>query len=115
MLGRDLAGVRALYRGSGGGVGIDLADVGLNAVTFVRISNPLGALENIEIDAVADAAPRLPGDVDLNGLVNVNDLLAVISNWGTVAPGDPPADFNNDGVVNVDDLLMVLVHWTGGA
>jgi hypothetical protein len=50
-----------------------------------------------------------------NGIVNVDDLLAVINAWG--ACGDPkncPADVvpvGGNGVVNVDDLLAVINAW----
>jgi hypothetical protein len=114
MLGRDLAGLRDVYRGSGGGAGVDIASSGLAFISYVRISNPPGATENIEIDAVAAVKPRLPGDVDLDGIVNVNDLLAVIAAWGVRQPGSPPTDFDNNGVVNVNDLLAVIAHWSGG-
>ena len=99
------------YRGSGGGAGIDLASTGLSSIQYVRISVPAGA-KNVEIDALADVAPRLPGDVNLDGAVNAADLLAVINAWGAAVPGGPPADFNNDGLINAADLLTVINHWS---
>lgn len=42
------------YAGSGGGAGIDLADVGLSSIRFVRITNPLNSLTTPEIDGFAD-------------------------------------------------------------
>lgn len=102
----------ALYRGSGGGVGVDIASIGLTEISYVRISNPSGGSMNVEIDAFSDVAPRLAGDVNLDGLVNVSDLLDVIGEWGAIAPGAPPADFNLDGAVDVIDLLTVINHWS---
>lgn len=99
------------YRGSGGGVGIDIGITGLQQVSYVRIKNPQDAIEAIEIDGFSDVSPRLPGDVNLDGGVNVLDLLAVISAWGPHIPGGPPADFNNDGLINVSDLLIVINNW----
>jgi len=59
----------------------------------------------------ADIAP-LPGG---NGIVNVQDLLAVIGAWGPCAnPSDCPADIAPAGgndVVNVQDLLAVIGAW----
>ncbi len=52
--GRDLAGIAALYAGSGGGTGVDLASVGLPWIEFVRISQPAGDTWSAEIDAFAD-------------------------------------------------------------
>jgi T5SS/PEP-CTERM-associated repeat protein len=54
-----------------------------------------------------------PGDVDQNGRVDVDDLLAVILAWGP-CPAPPeacPADLNGDGVVGMDDLMEVLLNW----
>src|SRR5690606_9200402 len=51
-----------------------------------------------------DVAP--PGG---DGVVNVDDLLAVIGSWGPCAGCDADVDGNN--VVNVDDLLSVIGAW----
>jgi hypothetical protein len=112
FLGQTNAQVVQKYRGSGGGVAIELGAVGLQQISYVRVANPAGSPENIEIDAFSDVAPRMPGDVNLDGNVNVVDLLEVINSWGVPIPGGPPADFNNDGLVNVVDLLTVINHWT---
>ena len=53
---------------------------------------------------VGDIAPK-GGD----GMVNVDDLLAVIGNWGPCS--GCAADTNGDDVVNVDDLLTVIGTW----
>ncbi len=61
--------------------------------------------------------PRIPGDINGDGHVNVIDLLAVIQNWGPCPnPHNPcPADIapppNGNGSVNVADLLMVINNW----
>jgi len=56
--------------------------------------------------------PWLPltGDINGDGIVNVDDLLLVLGAWGP-NPGHP-ADINGDGVVNVEDLLIVLANWS---
>jgi hypothetical protein len=64
---------------------------------------------NLQIVAVADTL--LPGDVDGDGVVGVNDLLAVIGAWGPCQ--DCVEDLNNDGVVNVTDVLEVIANWSG--
>ena len=67
------------------------------------------------IRAVINCQPpnTCPADIDHNGQVNVDDLLAVISAWGPCnnCPPDihPPPDGNNQ--VNVDDLLLVISSW----
>jgi len=54
-------------------------------------------------------APKTcPGDVTLDGVVDVLDLLEVLAEWGQHAG---PADLTGDGVVDVLDLLEVLAAW----
>ena len=57
----------------------------------------------VDILVCAGCAADVTGD----GVVNVLDLLAVLTSWG--AGGS--ADVNGDGVVNVLDLLEVLTSW----
>jgi hypothetical protein len=56
----------------------------------------------------------LLGDVNGDGVVNVGDLLMVISTWGPCPPPPAacPADLTGDGAVDVNDLLMVITNWT---
>jgi hypothetical protein len=63
------------------------------------------------IDMSVEIPPSVtpcPADVTGDGGVNITDLLAVISAWGT---SNPAADVNNDGVVNIADLLAVISAW----
>ena len=53
----------------------------------------------------------VPGDLDGNGVVDVNDLLVIIGAWG-ICSGDCPADLNGDGVVDVLDILEILAFWS---
>jgi hypothetical protein len=63
-------------------------------------------LDNVNIDI----APPCPGDTDGNGQVDVDDLTAVILDWGTDG-----SQFNGDvdgsGIVDVDDLTAVILAW----
>ena len=54
----------------------------------------------------------VPGDVDLDCRVNIDDLFAVLGFWG---PCDGcPEDLNEDGIVNIKDLLTVIMNWGKG-
>jgi hypothetical protein len=61
-------------------------------------------------------SPQVPGDVTANGVVDVDDLLAVINAWGKCAnPDECPADIaptSGNDVVDVDDLLFVINNWS---
>ncbi|MCZ6837047.1 MAG: hypothetical protein O7G85_14820 [Planctomycetota bacterium] len=50
-----------------------------------------------------------PGDVDGNGIVDVNDLLDLLAQWGACSACF--ADADRDGVVAIDDLLTLLQNW----
>ena len=52
------------------------------------------------------------GDVTCNGLIDVDDLLAVINKWSVPLTGCDPADITCNGLVDVDDLLEVINNWS---
>ena len=56
-----------------------------------------------------------PGDITLDGMVNVTDLLQLLADWGLCDPVGPcPSDIapsGGDGTVNVTDLLTLLGDW----
>jgi hypothetical protein len=54
-----------------------------------------------------DAAP-CPADTNDDGVVNVEDLLLIIDNWGQ---SGGTGDLNDDSIVNVSDLLMMIESW----
>ena len=49
--------------------------------------------------------PKLKGDVNGDGVVNIQDLVLVASSFGKT--GQDSADINGDGVVNIADLVLV--------
>jgi formylglycine-generating enzyme required for sulfatase activity len=57
------------------------------------------------------AAAQCPGDVDQDGIVNSDDLAAVLGGWGTDGQGAFDTDINNDGTVDGIDLSTLLLAW----
>ena len=56
--------------------------------------------------------PALPGDANLDGKVDINDLTTVLSNFGSSSGMTWVAgDFNADGKVDINDLTIVLSHF----
>jgi len=49
-----------------------------------------------------------PADIDGDGVVAVNDLLAIIAAWGTA---DAALDLDGSGIVDVGDLLVIIAAW----
>lgn len=64
----------------------------------------------VNTSAAANMGPIAPslGDINNDGLINVDDLLILLNDWGLTHTS---ADLNGDGVVNVDDLLILLNNW----
>jgi len=69
--------------------------IGAGAVTSVRVLN------------------RLAADISGNGVVDFDDITAVLAGWGGVGEPFEGADTNGDGVVNFDDVTGVLAAWGG--
>lgn len=63
-----------------------------------------------------NALYTLPGDLDFDGFVGIQDLNTVLSNWNNnVSPGNPLfGDPSNDGFVGIEDLNVVLANWNAG-
>lgn len=52
------------------------------------------------------------GDIDANGLVNVEDILLLLSEWGQCdGVSSCFSDQNEDSTVDVNDLLMLIANW----
>jgi hypothetical protein len=66
-------------------------------------------LDNITIETTG--GETIPGDVDGDGVVDTNDLLLLLADWGDCT-GECPADFDGNGVVDTDDLLVLLANWS---
>jgi hypothetical protein len=68
---------------------------------------------DVVIDNLYFGSPK-PGDIDFDGVVNVQDLLAVILDWG-LCVGPPPAmclaDHDGSGTVDENDLSIVIANW----
>lgn len=56
----------------------------------------------IALDPGTDCA----GDINGDGMVGADDILAVLSDWGTC--DGCPGDIDNDGIVGVNDLLTII-------
>ena len=110
FLGLSHADVVELYAGSAGGIGIDLGDLGLDAVQYVRIANPESNNSAIEVDAVIRG--RVLGDLTGDGTVGGADLGVLLAAWGEITEGSVVADLNGDGVVDGADLGILLAQWS---
>jgi hypothetical protein len=69
-------------------------------------ANAHGAVSVADEMVMGAAAGGCPEDVDGSGNVDVNDLLSMLSAFGSA--GAAGEDVNGDGLVNVNDLLQLL-------
>jgi len=115
----------AIDSGSNNDLPLDAVDLDGDGVFFEFISLDLDRdARRADVASVADsgngtapivdrgpyeAVTPCPADINGDDLVNVNDLLAVISSWGATGPN--PADINGDSIVDVNDLLAVVSAW----
>ncbi|MHC5024792.1 MAG: dockerin type I domain-containing protein [Planctomycetota bacterium] len=73
-----------------------------------------GVLIDSNGDGVPDICESIPGDLNGDGVVDINDLLGLLAAWGPCPspPAECPADLNGDGVVDITDLLGLLANWS---
>lgn len=60
---------------------------------------------------IGTTIPDCRGDVNLDGEVDLDDLLVVLASWGTICNNDCIADIDRSGEVGLDDLLILLAAW----
>jgi hypothetical protein len=94
----------------------DLSAIADNQPTlYLRWGYEIGsgayAYSGWNIDDVAiwgvEPTPDCPCDINGDGVVNTEDLLILLGNWG----GSGDGDVDNNGVVNTADLLALLADW----
>ena len=90
-----------------GGFGDDCGKLELGGhVKVLAIGGQECWIDCLEGDVIT--APN--GDANNDGSVNVQDLLELLTQWGSCS-GGCTADFNGDQSVNVMDLLIMLEYW----
>ena len=77
------------------GIGVVRAGVG-------QISRPVPGGVTINL-----LPPHASADIDGNGKIDAQDLLAITGKLNTLAVGDAREDTNHDGVIDVVDLAFV--------
>jgi 6-phosphogluconolactonase (cycloisomerase 2 family) len=115
VLGNHLFVLRR-YSGSGGNPPSGVVSLTINPDgTLTPNGATVPTQGSLPWDLVAwpGVAGPCPADVDGSGVVDVDDLIAVILGWGPCGkpPASCPGDVNNSGAVDVDDLVAVILAW----
>ena len=63
-----------------------------------------------DVEILSTQSGGILGDVNCDGVVNVTDVLAIVSEWGDCALVCNE-DIVPDGTINVSDLLQVIGNW----
>jgi hypothetical protein len=85
--------------------GYHISDNGRHIIAELTLANGVSGAFMISFPA------DCPADVNGSGAVDVDDLIAVILNWGCTAPAQCQGDANGSGGVDVDDLIAVILAW----
>ena len=70
-------------------------------------------MHHVTFIATATEPSRLTGDVNGDGILNVLDLITIVSRFDQTGPNK--ADVNGDGIVNLLDLVLVAGAFEDGA
>jgi len=98
-----------------GGRGVDYPSANMLSDAATCTGSSLTPEAELAFDALDAYARKLlasgaavPGDGNLDGIVDAADVSAIFTWWG----GQSVYDFNNDGTTDGDDLAEVLNGWT---
>jgi hypothetical protein len=75
--------------------------------------NDNGTIPNVGCPAMDNLmfGAALPGDADLDGQVDIDDLTIVLANYNQTGMNWSQGDFNGDGNVDINDLTIVLANY----
>ncbi len=66
------------------------------------------------IDGYFEYPSSLPGDLNSDGLVDIDDIMVAALSFGSYPEHprwNPIADLTKDGIVDIDDVMLVAIHF----
>ncbi len=93
---------------------VNIANLPENAELITQLSEQLHAGWQAALPEMQEQVPipqTLPWDINNDGIVDIQDLILVSSNFGGEAPKHLKVDVNGDGHVDIVDLLLVAAHF----
>lgn len=98
-----------------------LFDMLLKGYTFAEAAwaatTQLSFVNTVVGDPLMTFRPWIPGDANLDGEVNIEDLNAMLSNWNSYVQvfDIEKGDMTGDGFVGLSDLTTMLANWNIGS
>ena len=105
----DTAGRSISSAGDVNGDGVDDIVIGADG------GSPTGAPDAGKSYVVFSPAVRVLGDLNGDGIVGINDFLALLAAWGPCGDPCPPScagDLDRDCTVGIQDFLLLLANWS---
>jgi hypothetical protein len=76
----------------------------------IRLHDLSGTHADSEVFNI-EFAPKCNGDVTVDGTIDIDDLVALITSWGSCDDCACDADLNMDCNIDIDDLVALITHW----
>jgi len=107
-------GAYADYLGTLGGGVLDAGDLGVYGYDLFN-NHVWAVLDHASVFGVGVLGGTIPGDLNGDGFVGLDDLDIILQNWNqTIPPGNPLADPTGDNFVGLADLDILLNNWNAG-
>ena len=71
--------------------------------------------DTLELMPAVTLKTSLPGDANLDGKVDINDLTIVLANYGQTGATWAQGEFTGSGAVDINDLTIVLANYNQSA
>ena len=81
---------------------------------WVRVRMDNAGVDYFDVSNGPFSIVAVPGDLDEDGFVGIEDFLALLAAWGPCSdpcPPSCPADLDGDCDVGITDFLMLLANW----
>ncbi len=89
---------------------------GFRFVQTSELQDRWSVYDNVLVTVTADSAPNLPGDANLDGVVDNLDAIILAENWQTATGATwGMGDFNDDGAVDDMDATLLATNWQVGS
>ncbi len=83
--------------------------VGVNDVGQILVASGYALTQNLGEAYLL--TPAIPGDANLDGKVDINDLTIVLAHYNQTGTTWAQGEFTGDGTVDINDLTIVLAHY----